>query len=168
MRSAPRQENSLSSASPFIELRGSKRSRLLTSPPAAAKALRPGERKAVPAGAAGAGTPLPPQPAAGIYLAVSFHPASSPSFTQISSSSVNKSRGTCCSSSSVPRMNCTRWDGVSGGRRQSPVPLPRLNMARHAHMQSGHRIGTSSATNIGLAPLPWATWTCLQKTPVPT
>lgn len=46
-------------------------------------------------------------------LAVSFHSASLPSFTQISSSSVNSSWATCSASSSVPRMNCTRWDGVS-------------------------------------------------------
>lgn len=46
-------------------------------------------------------------------LAVSFHSASFPSFTQISSSSVNSSWATCSASSSVPRMNWTRWDGVS-------------------------------------------------------
>lgn len=50
-------------------------------------------------------------------LAVSFHSASFPSFTQISSSSVNSSWATCSASSSVPRMNWTRWDGVSEERR---------------------------------------------------
>lgn len=50
-------------------------------------------------------------------LAVSFHSASFPSFTQISSSSVNSSWATCSASSSVPRMNWTRWDGVSDERR---------------------------------------------------
>lgn len=48
-------------------------------------------------------------------LAVSFHSASLPSFTQISSSSVNNSWDSCSASSSEPRMNWTRWDGVSDG-----------------------------------------------------
>lgn len=48
-------------------------------------------------------------------LAVSFHSASLPSFTQISSNSVNSSWETCSASSSAPRMNWTRWDGVSNG-----------------------------------------------------
>lgn len=51
-------------------------------------------------------------------LAVSFHSASLPSFTQISSSSVNNSWATCSASSSVPRMNWTRWDGVSDEVRE--------------------------------------------------
>lgn len=57
---------------------------------------------------------LPAAPSGDPDLAVSFHSASLPSFTQISSSSVNSSWATCSASSSVPRMNCTRWDGVSG------------------------------------------------------
>lgn len=49
-----------------------------------------------------------------LYLAVSLHSASSPSRQQISSSSVKRSWGMCSSSSSsVPRINCTRCDGVS-------------------------------------------------------
>lgn len=49
-----------------------------------------------------------------LYLAVSFHSASSPSLRQISSSSVKSAWGMCSSSSSsIPNKNCTLWDGVS-------------------------------------------------------
>ncbi|TNN51009.1 hypothetical protein EYF80_038811 [Liparis tanakae] len=48
------------------------------------------------------------QARAAVYLAVSFHSASSPSRRQISSSSVNRAWGMCSSSpSSVPSRNCT-------------------------------------------------------------
>lgn len=52
------------------------------------------------------------------YLAVSFHSASSPSFRQISSSSVKRACGMCSSSSSIPSRNCTRCDGVSAREKQ--------------------------------------------------
>lgn len=61
-------------------------------------------------------TLLPTAPRGTPDLAVSFHSASLPSFTQISSNSVNSSWATCSASSSVPRMNWTRWDGVSEAR----------------------------------------------------
>ncbi|TNN59974.1 hypothetical protein EYF80_029816 [Liparis tanakae] len=51
-------------------------------------------------------------------LAVSFHSVAPPCLKESSSSSVKRSWGTCSrSSSSVPRMNWTRWDGVSAQRR---------------------------------------------------
>lgn len=54
-----------------------------------------------------------------VYLAVSFHSASSPSLRQISSSSVNKAWGMCSSSpSSVPNRNCTLWAGVSAAANE--------------------------------------------------
>lgn len=53
------------------------------------------------------------------YRAVSFHSYSSPSLKQSSSISVKRSWGMCSSSSSVPRINCTRWDGVSGRKWES-------------------------------------------------
>lgn len=56
-------------------------------------------------------------------LAVSLHSVALPSLKESSSSSVKRSWGTCSrSSSSVPRINWTRWDGVSAqsvGKGQS-------------------------------------------------
>lgn len=50
-------------------------------------------------------------------LAVSLHSVAVPSLKDSSSISVKRSWGTCSrSSSSVPKMNCTLWDGVSKQR----------------------------------------------------
>lgn len=55
-----------------------------------------------------------------VYLAVSFHSASSPSLRQISSNSVNRAWGMCSSSpSSVPNKNCTLWAGVSAAANET-------------------------------------------------
>lgn len=75
----------------------------------------------------------PSPPWLGVYLAVSFHSASSPSLRQISSSSVNRAWGMCSSSpSSVPNRNCTLWAGVSAaasGTRGGTVDYYRANSA---------------------------------------
>lgn len=80
---------------------------------------------------------LPAAPRGDPDLAVSFHSASLPSFTQISSSSVNSSWATCSASSSVPRMNWTRWDGVSErtwrGNERWTVFLRRLSQTHTQH-----------------------------------
>lgn len=83
-------------------------------------------------------------------LAVSFHSASLPSFTQISSSSVNSSWDTCSSSSSVPRMNWTRWDGVSDGQtgKSGKITLfyVRIALLRWQHRHISHK--STRRTNI--------------------
>lgn len=76
------------------------------------------------------------------HLAVSRHSASSPSRQQISSSSVKRSWGMCSSSSSsVPRINCTRCDGVSMDARDKnthqqdlELRMSQLPPSHHSHL----------------------------------
>lgn len=125
---------------PLLKLWGGKRRRLPTLAPAAAEALFSSEQKAEPKGTASMGTSLSSQlEQKWKDLAISFHSGSSASFTQISSSSENKSWGMCCSYCLVLRMNCTHWDGVSGDRRQSCILLLWLSCSRAKWASDGHQ-----------------------------
>lgn len=90
------------SPAPLLNFCGGQRRRLLRSASTCSCRKCSREQKAEPEDTASVGTSLQSQPAAGIYLAISFHSASSASLIQLSSSWEK-----WCSSYLVLRMSCT-------------------------------------------------------------